>query len=139
MKSRAVTVVEVLIVVIVLGILAAIVVPQFSRADTDVNLSNLKTNLQIIRGQIQLYKLQHRDTLPAAANFSDQLTKTTNIDGIVGSGPGYDFGPYLQNIPKNPYTSTNTVGTGPAGTSAWYYDAATGAFRANNDAASSSY
>lgn len=140
MKRTAFTLVEVLIVVIVLGILAAIVVPQFSNASTDAKLSALQSNLQIVRGQLQLYKLQHNDAWPTAANFSDQMTKNSKVDGSVGlPADGFALGPYLQQIPANPYTNTNTVGSGAVGTSAWYYDAATGTFRANDDNAHTSY
>lgn len=133
--QQAFTLVEILIVVIVLGILAAIVVPQFTDASTDAKLSALKTNLQVVRGQIQLYKIQHNDTWPTAAGFSDQMTKSTKQDGTVGlPADGFKLGPYLQMIPNNPYTNTPTVGSGAVGSSAWYYDASTGTFRANHDA-----
>ncbi|HQA45250.1 MAG TPA: prepilin-type N-terminal cleavage/methylation domain-containing protein [Phycisphaerae bacterium] len=135
MKRLAYTLVEVLIVVIVLGILAAIVVPQFSNASEESNLSSLKTNLQIIRGQLQLYKIQHNETWPSADKFVDQMTKNTKIDGSIGlAADGFHLGPYLQTIPNNPYTGTNTVGQGAVGTSAWYYDETTGEFKANDSA-----
>lgn len=140
MKYKAFTLVEVLIVVIVLGILAAIVVPQFSNASEESNLSSLKTNLQIIRGQLQLYKIQHNETWPTLDTLTDQLTKNTKIDGSVGPATaGFNLGPYLQSIPVNPYTNTNTVGTGAVGSSAWYYDQTTGEFRANDSAAHAAY
>ena len=50
------TLVEILIVVVILGILAAIVIPSFSNASSDAKLANLKSNLQTVRCQIQLYK-----------------------------------------------------------------------------------
>jgi general secretion pathway protein G len=135
-KRRGFTLVEVLIVVIILGILAAIVVPQFSSASTDAKLSALKTNLQTIRSQIQMYKLQHNDTLPALNTFVEQMTLASKIDGATAAlgSAGYNLGPYLQAIPNNPYTNTNTVGAGEIGSSAWYYDATTGTFRANHHA-----
>lgn len=132
---KAFTLVEILIVVIVLGILAAIVIPQFSNASTDAKASSLQTNLQIVRGQIELYKLQHDGDYPALTTFSNQLTLASKLDGTTAAlgTAGYDYGPYLQAIPMNPYTNTNTVGEGAAGTSAWYYDEDTGEFRANNN------
>src|SRR3989454_8098683 len=65
------TLVEILIVVIILGILAAIVIPQFTNASSDARNSSLASLLQTIRSQVQLYKLQHGDALP----------------NIVGAGP----------------------------------------------------
>ena len=132
------TLVEVLIVVIILGILAAIVVPQFSNASTNAQLSALTQNLQTIRGQLQLYKAQHNDTWPTAAGFVNQMTLASKSDGTTAAigTSGYTLGPYLQAIPNNPYTNTNTVGNTAVGTTAWYYDdaAAPGVFRANNSA-----
>ena len=130
------TLVELLIVVIVLGILAAIVVPQFSDASTDAKLSSLKTNLQTIRGQTELYNIQHNETYPTLANFVDQMIKVSKPDGStadIGTA-GYDLGPYMQSIPSNPYTGTNTIGDGDVGTSDWHYDESTGRFRANHHA-----
>ena len=139
--SKAFTLVEVLIVVIILGILAAIVVPQFTNASSDAKLSALKTNLQTIRAQIQLYKLQHNDVFPALATFAEQMTLASKTDGStapIGTA-GFDLGPYLQTLPANPYTNANTIGSGAVGTSAWYYDDTTGTFRANDAAAHTGY
>ena len=126
------TLVEVLIVVIVLGILAAIVVPQFSTASDDAQLSALTTNLQTIRAQIELYKLQHNSTYPTLASFTAQMTAGTLVDGTAGA----DFGPYLLTVPNNPYSNVNTLTTTAAGAGkGWYYVEATGEFRANDTVA----
>lgn len=128
----AFTLVEVLIVVIVLGILAAIVVPQFSSASSDANLAALQTNLQTIRAQIELYKAQHNGSYPTLANFTAQMTAGTNADGT----PGTAFGPYLLSIPNNPFTNVNTITTNAAAAGqGWYYNQATGEFRANDSVA----
>ena len=58
------TLVEILIVVVILGILAAIVIPQFTGASTEAKESSLVSNLQSIRSQIELFKIQHNDILP---------------------------------------------------------------------------
>jgi len=132
----AFTLVEVLIVVIILGILAAIVIPQFSDASGDARLSALQTNLQTIRSQLQLYKMQHNETWPALATFTNQMTLSSKADGstaAVGTA-GFPYGPYLLSIPNNPYTATNTVSDGAADTSAWYYDESIGVFRPNDTA-----
>ena len=129
---RAFTLVEVLMVVIVLGILAAIVVPQFSSASDDANLASLTTNLQTIRGQLELYKMQHNSTYPMLAGFTAQMTAGTKADGTAGT----DFGPYLMNIPVNPFSNVNTLTTEDAGSGkGWYYNQTTGEFRANDSVA----
>jgi general secretion pathway protein G len=131
---QAFTLVEVLIVVIVLGILAAIVIPQFTDASTDAKASSLETNKQIVRGQIELYKLQHDGEYPDEKTFTDQMTKASKMDGTTADpgSAGFALGPYLQSIPNHPYTSTNTVGSGARGSGDWYFNSKTVEFRDNH-------
>lgn len=124
MKTRSgFTLVEILIVVVILGILAAIVIPQFTQASTEARESSLVSNLQTIRSQIELYKIQHNDDPPTnAASFVAQMTGLTDIDGVAAALPGVGvFGPYLQKIPVNPFTPDNSNVTGVAGTDSWGY------------------
>ncbi len=134
MNRRAFTLVEILIVVIILGILAAVVIPQFADASGDAKLSALQTNLATIRTQLSMYKLQHDDTWPLLSTFTNQMTLSSKADGTTAAigTSGYPYGPYIISIPNNPYTGTNTVSAGSADSSAWYYDQATGVFRAND-------
>src|SRR3990170_4630767 len=99
------TLVEILIVVIILGILAAIVIPQFTNASEDARESALVSQLQTLRSQLELYKLQHRDNYPTDTGASDGawnwdlLTQITDEDGaafVAGTSTTGPFGPYLQ-------------------------------------------
>lgn len=131
---QAITLVEVLIIALVLGVLAIVVVPQFSSADTDSRFTMLRTSLDDVRTQIRLYRQQHDETLPSASRFVEQMTRTSWRDGTTAqAGPGTGgLGPYLLEIPHNPYSGGNSVGSGPVGTSDWFYDEQTGEFRANH-------
>ncbi len=139
MKRNAFTLVELLIVVVILGILAAVVIPQFTDASTDARLSSLTTNLATIRGQIELYKLQHGGSYPnltTPVTFVDAMTKKTDATGAVSASGKY--GPYLQAIPNNPFTvppANDVTNTAAAVTKAWNYDETTGAFIANDGGA----
>jgi general secretion pathway protein G len=108
MKARSgFTLVEILIVVVILGILAAIVIPQFTDASTEAKTSSLMTDLQTMRSQIELYKIQHNDQLPGAgtASFQDALTGTTDINGAAGG----TYGPYVQQIPTKQFVNSSAV------------------------------
>jgi len=122
MKTRSgFTLVEILIVVVILGILAAIVIPQFTQASTEARESSLVSNLQTIRSQIELYKIQHNDQPPAVATFEALMIGYTFIDHAIQAGPGAGvFGPYMQRVPVNPFSPANNLVDGAAGSS-WNY------------------
>lgn len=137
------TLVEVLIVVVILAILAATVIPQFTDSTTDAKESSLRYNLHTLRAQIELYKAQHGGNPPTLASGTlAQLTSKTNAAGTVGTGSGFVYGPYLVGtFPLNPISGDGTVtatATAPplaeSGTGGWLYHAATGQIFADDDA-----
>jgi general secretion pathway protein G len=137
MRARSgFTLVEILIVVIILGILAAIVIPEFSDASTQARESSLRSNLQTMRSQIELYQIQHNDDLPGAgtATFVQAMIGQTDVAGAVGT----DFGPYVQQMPTNSFNNLATVradgAAAGANTEGWRFDTASGAFQADDDA-----
>jgi general secretion pathway protein G len=126
-RKNGFTLVEILIVVIILGILAAIVIPQFTNASTSARVSSLQSQLQTFRSQIQLFKLQHNDTLPdLVTNQWSQLMSKTNVAGTVDTTATGLFGPYLESVPSNPLNTNNTV-AGAAGAGVGWIYANTGA------------
>ncbi len=127
------TLVEILIVVIILGILAAIVIPQFANASSSAKASSVRSTLQSIRSQIELYKIQHNDTPPTITQMWTALTGPTDSTGNTSTTNGGVFvnGPYLQQLPKNPLNNNNTaVETVAAASTAdgWYYTVNAGTY-----------
>lgn len=145
--KRGFSLIEVLIVVAILGILAAIVLPKFQSHTQQAKEAAAKDNLRILRQQIELYAAQHNGVPPGYPNgdttaaptwmylFSHML-KATNASGQyaeVGT-PGYPLGPYLTEMPKNPFNDSKTVmmlgntetfPSDPTGTFGWIYKPAT--------------
>lgn len=130
---KAFTLVEILIVVVILGILAAIVIPQFTSASEEAQSSSAASQLSTVRNQIELFRVRNNSTAPALADLftgdaADPLTEpATGWTSIVNAD-------YLRVAPVNPRTGTSTLAAGTeaptaavaAGDDGWIYDEATG-------------
>lgn len=160
-SQKGFTLIEILIVVMVLGILAMIIVPQINVSTNDANQSALASNIMTLRNAIELYYHQHNNVYPgavktdgtasptaaeAAAAFEQQLTRYTEADGTVSNTRTADaqFGPYLKNgaLPTNPFNQMATVLCDIAtdditsktsdGTTGWKFYVITGNLMAND-------
>ena len=127
-NRKGFTLIEILIVVIILGILAAIVIPQFTNASKEAKQSSLVTMVQSLRSQIALFKLQHNDRLPGAnplvdsggtfaeATFWAQMTQFSDLAGATSATKTATavYGPYMQSQPVNPLTNASVTADGTA-------------------------
>lgn len=102
---RGFTLIEILIVVVILGILAAVVVPQFTNAADDANDAAVRSQLQTLRGQIELFRAQN--------SADPDLLGTGWTDMIDGN--------YLMGSPSNPLTSSSTVASSAASGVGWVW------------------
>jgi general secretion pathway protein G len=157
------TLIEMLIVVIILGILAMLIIPQVSVSTDDARLNTLSSNLGSMRNAIELYYHQHNQTYPgrndnagaatvdvalAATAMLEQLTQYTDINGdvAVATDLTHIYGPYLKSntLPMNPYNNDNTVvcdttinditDRTSGGTNGWRFYTLTGVLMANDGA-----
>ena len=120
------TLIEMLIVIIILGILAMVIIPQITVSQEDAKISALKTNLAGIRSAIEIYYAQHGNTYPGVVDsgltgggantanaFIWQLTLFSNANGVANNtaGAAYPFGPYVKGgvLPVNPFNNLNSV------------------------------
>jgi len=135
--NKAFTLVEILIVITMLAILAAMILPRMVGAQEEARESAIETDVQMMRRQILVYSAQHIGKGPhldASGNFDpnnlpDRLTGKTDMDGTIN--PSGKCGPYMQEWPTNPYSSSAVAGkisfgTNAApprnGTTGWYYN-----------------
>lgn len=108
-RRNGFTLVEVLIVVVIMAVLAATIIPQFSDSSKDAKISSVKFNLHTLRGQIETFKAHHSGIVPALGTLAE-LTSKTDVAGAIGTTPGtHIYGPYVREIPDNPFTNSNTV------------------------------
>jgi len=152
--DKGFTLVEILIVVVLLGLIAAIVIPMAANSTTTAKGSSLSHGVQMVRRYILVYRSQHQEVAPGYPDgdmneapteqaFIDQITKSSRVSGetaAVGTA-GYEYGPYLMRMPENPFNGRSTIqmlGDGEAfplsgdDSHGWIYKASTFEIRPDN-------
>ena len=127
-RARAFTLVEILVVVVLLGVLAAIVIPAVANSGTAARQSTLAGSLNLLRRFVLIYTSQHNEVAPGYPNgdptvapteaaFCDQATLSSKADGTTAARgtPGFDYGPYLSKMPTNPFNNLDTIQILPNG------------------------
>ncbi|MCG3136742.1 MAG: hypothetical protein HJJLKODD_00578 [Phycisphaerae bacterium] len=128
MKKNAFSLVELVIVIVIIGIIAAIAVPRFSSATDSANRGNVKASLEVMRNALDLYKAEI-NFWPSNPTALTTTTTTTTPNGTV-------YGPYIRVFPTNPtlnttgvkiITSTATPATSDCTTTqGWIYNSSNG-------------
>jgi len=112
---------------------AGILSPDFSARGTGVEESRFLADLQTVRCQLELYKIQHNEQFPPTetyASFEQALT----IKGADNRGP------YLSSMPANPFNGNSSVrfengpSTAGSGKAGWVINIATGDIKADDSA-----
>ncbi len=100
------TLIEILVVVVILGILAAVVIPQFTNASDDANDAVVRTQLNTIRGQIVLSR--------AKVGEDPELGESDQWDDLI-------INDYLHNEPINPLNQSSRIEEEPGDGVGWVW------------------
>ena len=123
-NHKAFTLVEVLIVVVILGILAAVIVPAMSNATQEASVGTTVHELEKIKRAVAVFQARNENQLPSV----------TAGDGTWGDLIA-NTGEYLKEAPANPYVGGENarviiIGTSPDSSyqtaHGWIYNDTTG-------------
>jgi prepilin-type N-terminal cleavage/methylation domain-containing protein len=103
LKTAGFTLVEIMIVVAIIGLLAAIAIPNFVRARTTSQANACINNLRQMDGAVQQYALENKQASSATYTLSllkpyIKLDSTSNIPGCPAGGT-YTAGASVTNPP----------------------------------------
>jgi len=120
-RRRGFTLVELLVVIVVLAVLAAIVLPKFMDSSTRSKESSLKTDLKLIRNAVSVFQADIGKYPGSLADLAEtDKTKVKDKDGNVVSATDW-HGPYLETVPTDPVSGnafSYTAATGKVASSA---------------------
>lgn len=124
------TLVELVVVIMIIGILAAIAAPKIFNASQTATDNAVRANLRVVRDAIDTFSANNAGTLPtSAATLATQLAPYIRGGQLpkcpVGSSTT------INTNTVNPGTGTATSPPTPDGTSAYMYDATNGWFIVN--------
>jgi general secretion pathway protein G len=151
-RQTGFTLIELLLVVVILGILAAVAIPQLADSSQEARASTLQTNLAVFRNAVEYYRSNHVGKYPGypvgggaptATLANDQLILASKADGSTAAPgtAGYGYGPYIrERLPENPVNGLSTVlivndgAAFPAAdnSTGWIYQPQLGKVRANS-------
>jgi prepilin-type N-terminal cleavage/methylation domain-containing protein len=117
-KRRGLSIIEVVVVVVILGVIAALAIPTLSKGAVNDDEALLRERVALLRTAIELYYDDHgfypggrpAGQFPAGSSeaFVNQLVKFTDAAGAASDSPSERFclGPYLRDgIPVCPVST----------------------------------
>jgi len=98
-KSQGFTLLEVMVVIVILGILASMVVPNLMGSQERANMQKAVSDVTALETSLSLYKMDNYD-YPSTEQGLDALVEQTDIEPEPRRFPE---GGYIKRLPKDPW------------------------------------
>ena len=98
-KQHGFTLIEVMVVVVILGILAAVVVPRIMSRPDEARIVKAQQDLRAIGAALDLYKLDNFQYPTTALGLEALVTRPAALP----QGANWRAGGYLPRMPKDPW------------------------------------
>jgi general secretion pathway protein G len=97
--ARGFTLIEIMVVVVIMGILAALVVPKLMGRADDARIVAAKQDIATMMQALKLYKLDNQRYPTTEQGLQALVTKPT----VGPEANGWKTGGYLDKLPKDPW------------------------------------
>ncbi len=97
-RQRGFTLLEIMVVVVIIGLLAAVVVPQFMGRVDDARIAKAKQDIQALETGLTMYKLDNF-SYPTGEEGLKALVEKPNDPNVKN----WRAGGYLKRLPKDPW------------------------------------
>ena len=112
-KTSGFTIVELLIVIVVIGILAALVIVTYNGIQQKARDTERKTDINALHGQLEAYQAQN-GRYPTLANVNDATFRSANMKGLDPAALQDPKGT-AQTLVAAPVANNYSYGVTPAG------------------------